>query len=135
MSPGLGDMLPQPPWDGPPIPRGVFRREISPECDQIAFIVDTVYQEAVELGYDLLNERLEDAGRRMANLSDMMPQVYGLTHLTTKEEREDLARALARVESYVREGDTVMAYGAADEFSASFRHVLWNIIVRCESLV
>jgi len=88
----------------------------------------------VALEYDLTCDRLEDAGRRLADLEDMMPQVYGLTNLTTQEERGDLVRALGKVRRYMDEGDTIMAQGAADEFNASFRNIMWNIIVRCEEL-
>lgn len=97
----------------------------------IVFIVNTVYDRGVALEYDLVNDRLEDAQRRLADLDDMIPQVYGLTDLTTRDEREDLVKALGRVRHYMEEGDTVMAQGAADEFNASFRNIMWSIVIRC----
>jgi len=97
----------------------------------IIFLVNMVYDRGVSLEYDLVNDRLEDARRRLADLNDMMPQVEGLTYLTTREEREDLVKALGQVSRYMEEGDNVLAQGAADEFNASFRSTMWNIIIRC----
>jgi len=130
--PDFKNILPQPPWKGPPIPRGLHRQQISRECADITFIVNLVYDRGVALEYDLVNDRLEEARRRLADLDDMIPQVYGLTSLTTREERDDLIRALGNVRRYMQVGDTIMAQGAADEFNSSFRHVMWNIIIRCE---
>lgn len=118
--------LPPPPWEwGKP-------RNISDRCANIAFLPGLVYDRGVALEYDLVHDRLEDAERRLADLEDMMPQVYGLTDLTTRGERQDLVTALGKVKRYIQEGDTVMAQGAADEFNAGFRTVVWNIVVRCE---
>lgn len=113
----------------------VFAQQtIRPECANIAFMVNLVYDRGVALEYDLTCDRLEDAGRRLADLDDMIPQIYGLTELTTREEREQLMKALGNVRHYMGEGDALMAQGAADEFNASFRNIMWNIIVRCEEL-
>lgn len=101
-------------------------------CASVAFMVNLVYDRGVALEYDLVHDRLEDAERRLADLEDMMPQVYGLTELTTSEERAGLVSALGRVRRYVQEGDTVMGQGAADEFNALFRAIMWNIVIRCE---
>lgn len=120
--------------DGPGSNEEPYWRRISLGCANIAFIVNLVYDRGVALEYDLTLDRLEDAKRRLADLEDMIPQVYGLTNLTTPGEREDLVKALGRVRGYMDKGDTLMAQGAADEFNASFRNTMWNIIVRCEGL-
>lgn len=109
--------------------------ELSEPCASIAFMTNLVYDRGVALEYDLVHDRLEDAERRLADLEDMMPQVYGLTELTTPEERADLVRALGKVRGYIQEGDAVMGQGAADEFNASFRSTMWNIIIRCKERV
>lgn len=109
-------------------------QQIRPECADIAFMVNLVYDRGVALEYDLTCDRLEDAGRRLADLDDMIPQIYGLTKQTTHGEREQLIKALGNVRHYMAEGDTVMAQGAADEFNASFRNIMWSIIIRCERL-
>jgi len=106
--------------------------ELGEPCASIVFMTNLVYDRGVALEYDLVHDRLEDAERRLADLEDMMPQVYGLTELTTPEERADLVRGLGKVRQYIQEGDTVMGQGAADEFNASFRNTMWNIIIRCK---
>lgn len=108
--------------------------ELSEPCASIAFMTNLVYDRGVALEYDLINDRLEDAERRLADLEDLMPQVYGLTDLTTPEERADLVRALGKVRGYILEGDAIMGQGAADEFNASFRNTMWNIIIRCKEV-
>lgn len=112
-----------------------MEQELTEPCASIAFMTNLVYDRGVALEYDLIHDRLEDAERRLADLEDMMPQVYGLTDLTTPEERADLVRALGKVRGYIQEGDAVMGQGAADEFNASFRATMWNIIVRCREMV
>lgn len=117
-----------------PTERAFVRQVVHPECANIVFMVNLVYDRGVALEYDLTCDRLEDAGRRLADLDDMIPQIYGLTQLTTQEERVQLMKALGTVRRYMTEGDSLMAQGAADEFNASFRNIMWNIIVRCEAL-
>lgn len=108
-----------------------MKEELGEPCATVVFMTNLVYDRGVALEYDLVNDRLEDARRRLADLDDMIPQVYGLTDLTTPEERENLVRALGRVKRYIQEEDTTMAQGAADEFNASFRSIMWNIVIRC----
>lgn len=118
-----------------PLPSLEWEKKVSlsQPCSDIVFMVDMVYQRAIELDYDLLLERKEDAERRILDLEDMMPQVYGLTKLTTQEERQNLVSLLGEVKKSLREGDMVNASYHSDRFGAIFRGVLWNIIVRCES--
>lgn len=123
--------LPPPPWRwGKKAEEPKEPRRLSPHCYNIASLVATAYEQAVQLEADMLHDRRVDAETRVANLDDAIA-LYGLTKFTTPEERERLVAGLKAVRSSLSDGTTI-AHDAANRFTGLMREALFNIIVRCE---